>query len=86
MAELFKQDPYMTTGAVIGVIFRSKGHYWSTAQEAAIGEHRTGATFSRRRHINSNWQGSAAQNKAKKNTSFNCLFWVQLGSDVYIHR
>ena len=31
-------------------------------------------------------KGSAAQNKAKKNTSFNCLFWVQLGSDVYIHR
>ena len=31
-------------------------------------------------------KGLAAQSKAKKNTRWNCLIWVQLGSDVDIHR
>ena len=31
-------------------------------------------------------KGLAAERKAKKNTRWNCQFWVQLGSDVYIHR
>ena len=31
-------------------------------------------------------KGSAAERKAKKNTRWNCQFWVQLGWDVYIHR
>ena len=30
-------------------------------------------------------KGLGVNRKAKKNTRWNCPFWVQLGSDVYIH-
>ena len=33
----------------------------------------------------SEFKGLGVNRKAKKNTRWNCPFWVQLGLDVYIH-
>ena len=36
MAELFKQDPYMTAAVVIGVGYHSAGFHWPLAHEEEL--------------------------------------------------